>query len=62
MSAIRTIENEQLKVCVSDQGAELCSIYDKKAGNLDSGSRLLEPPCAGTVSVCGKGYGGLLYL
>ena len=32
MSAIRTIENEQLKVCVSDQGAELCSIYDKKAG------------------------------
>ena len=32
MSEMRTLENEQLKVSVSDWGAELCSIYDKKAG------------------------------
>lgn len=30
MSEIRTLENERLKVSVSDWGAELCSIYDKK--------------------------------
>ena len=31
MSGMRTLENEQLKLSVSDWGAELCSIYDKKA-------------------------------
>ncbi len=31
MSELHTIENEQLRVSVSDWGAELCSIYDKKA-------------------------------
>jgi len=30
MSEIRVLENERLKVCVSDHGAELISIYDKK--------------------------------
>ena len=30
MVHMRIIENEQLKVCVSDHGAELCSIYNKK--------------------------------
>lgn len=32
MSEMRTLENERLKVSVSDWGAELCSIYDKEAG------------------------------
>lgn len=31
MSETRILENEQLKVSISDWGAELCSIYDKKA-------------------------------
>ena len=31
MSGMRTLDNEQLKLSVSDWGAELCSIYDKKA-------------------------------
>ncbi len=30
MPEIRTMENEELLVCVSDHGAELCRIYDKK--------------------------------
>ena len=30
MSEIRTMENERLLVAVSDHGAELCRIYDKK--------------------------------
>lgn len=30
MPEMRVLENERLKVSVSDQGAELCSIYDKK--------------------------------
>lgn len=31
MSEMHTLENEWLKVSVNDWGAELCSIYDKKA-------------------------------
>ena len=30
MSEMRILENERLCVRVSDHGAELCSIYDKK--------------------------------
>ena len=30
MSEMRILENERLRVSVSDHGAELCSIYDKK--------------------------------
>ena len=28
---MRTMENEKLRVQISDHGAELCSIYDKEA-------------------------------
>ena len=31
MSGLRVMENEELRVSVSDHGAELCSIYHKKA-------------------------------
>ena len=29
MAQMRVLENEELKIQVSDDGAELCSIYDK---------------------------------
>ena len=29
--SMRTMENEKLRVQISDHGAELCSIYDKEA-------------------------------
>lgn len=32
MSEMRVLENDRLRVSVSDHGAELCSIYDKKEG------------------------------
>lgn len=32
MAQMRVLENEELKIQVSDDGAELCSVYDKKKG------------------------------
>ena len=32
MAQMRVLENEELKIQVSDEGAELCSVYDKKKG------------------------------
>ena len=32
MAQMRVLENEKLKIQVSDDGAELCSVYDKVRG------------------------------
>ena len=34
MAQMRVLENEELKIQVSDDGAELCSIYDKAKDSL----------------------------
>ena len=61
---MRTMENEKLRVQISDHGAELSSIYDKAADReavWDRRSGLLEPPRTGPVPVRRKSKRRLLH-
>ena len=60
---MRTMENENLRVQISDHGAELSSIYDKAADReaVWTGSGLLEPPRTGPVPVRRKSKRRLLH-
>lgn len=61
---MRTMENEKLRVQISDHGAELCSIYDKEADREAvwiGDPALLEPPRTGFVPVCRKSKRWILY-
>ena len=57
---LHTIENDYLKVTVSDHGAELTSVYDKA----QDFERIwcADPSCSGAVSICRKGEGRCLSL
>ena len=45
--SMRTMENEKLRVQISDHGAELCSIYDKEA---DREAVWIGDPASGTAT------------
>ena len=52
---MHTIENEELRVMISDHGAELSGIFDKKNNRevlWNAVPEILETPRAGTFSEC----------
>lgn len=65
MAQMRVLENEELKIQVSDDGAELCSIYDKakdREALWTADPKVWARHAPGTVPVCGKGKRRLLYI
>ena len=57
---MHTLENDQLCVTISDHGAELSGIFDKKndreiaLDSVECRSVTLETPCSGSFSECRK--------
>ena len=65
MAQMRVLENEELKIQVSDDGAELCSVYDKERGRealWTADPKVWARHAPVLFPVCGQGKRRLLYI